>query len=518
LLILVLALGIAFDLLFWKQSIGINFGVFVAICVVAGATFLTIEGYRPSRTALLLVIPTCLFVLSTFVREEPLTRFLAFTFTFFLLGVFASSYLRGRWPQYNLTDYAGRLLDLIGSTFSRQLSYFNEVRRLRIQGGQATSRFPATAIFRGVLIALPIVVFFTVLLASADAVFNQRVGDFFDLFHSGKLVEYSARIVLILVCSYLLAGAFLHAARRSRDEDLFADAPLAGKRILGITESSIVMVSITALFLLFVIIQFQYFFGGQSNIGVEGFTYSEYARRGFNELVSVGFFSLLLIMGLGTFTKRDLASHQRVFSALSVAILLEVLVILISAFQRLTLAIDWHGFSRLRLYPQVFLIWVAILFVVIVVLEIRQRERYFTLALMLAALGFAVSLTLVNVDNAIVEHNFSRVLQGKNLNVGHFVSLSTDAIPAIVRAYETPGLSEQTREGLGAVLFCYIKSDRTAVETSFDWRSFNYSRWRAASLLKEMESSLTGYRVSGPRYALRVRGPSNAEYECYGEY
>src|SRR5690606_32088310 len=124
---------------------------------------------------------------------------------------------------------------------------------------------------------------------------------------------------------------------------------------------------------------------------------------------TVAFFSLLLIMGLGTITKRQKEIEQKVYSWLSIAIVLQVLVILTSAYQRLALAIDWHGFSRLRLYPQVFLVWVGILFIAIVVLEFFHLERYFAFAFVLASLGFAISLTLFNVDAAIVKRNISRV-------------------------------------------------------------------------------------------------------------
>jgi hypothetical protein len=199
-----------------------------------------------------------------------------------------------------------------------------------------------------------------------------------------------------------------------------------------------------------------------------------------------------------------------------VTILLQVLVILTSAYQRLTLAIDWHGFSRVRLYPQVFLIWVGILFVVIVFLEISHQERFFALAFVLASLGFAVSLTLFNVDAAIVKRNILRVSQGKNLNVGHLASLSTDAIPTLVEAYQSQNTSNATREGIGAILACYLSG--MSIEKSNDWRSFNYSYWKASQLLTEMRPLLTAYRISGHGSSLRVRTPNNVLYECHGIY
>ena len=119
--------------------------------------------------------------------------------------------------------------------------------------------------------------------------------------------------------------------------------------------------SVVILFAAFVAIQFQYFFGGQANIHIEGYTYAEYARKGFGELVAVAFFSLLLLLGLGAITRRDTESQRKTFSSLGVGLVGLVLVMLISAFQRLALYESAYGFSRLRAYTHVFMIWLALL-------------------------------------------------------------------------------------------------------------------------------------------------------------
>ena len=230
------------------------------------------------------------------------------------------------------------------------------------------------------------------------------------------------------------------------------------------------------------------------NIGVEGFTYSQYARRGFNELLMVAFFSLLMIVGLSIFTKRESQVQKRVYSGFSVALAGLVLVILVSSYQRLMLAIDWHGFSRLRLYPRVFLVWVGLLFIAVVLLEIFHQERFFIFAALLASLGFAVSLSLINVDASIVRHNLWRATQGKHLNVQHLASLSTDAVPALVDEFSNPALSTVIREGVGAAALCYTQTMQDI--PMGNWRYFNYSHWRAAQALDEIQDELAGYRLN----------------------
>ena len=155
-----------------------------------------------------------------------------------------------------------------------------------------------------------------------------------------------------------------------------------------------------------------------------------------------------------------------------------VIIILISAYMRLSLAISWHGFSRLRLYPRVFLVWVGILFVAVIVLEVIHRERYFALAALLASFGFAATLSLMNVDASIVTYNVFRTTQDKHFNVNHLTSLSTDAVPALVDEFLDASLPTQLTREIGAALVCYLHSRPIEKASNMDWRSLTYHAGR----------------------------------------
>ncbi len=513
LLLVVLFLGWTFDFLFWEQSAGVNFSVFLLLSLLGGLAVLLPEGYRPAPVNLGLILPFLFFAFVTFIRQESLTVYLAYTFTLFSLGLLATSYLGGRWFTYRLSNYLYKFFLLMGDLLYRPLSFISQINKMSAEQGEKRA-FPIAGVLRGLVIALPIVLCFGSLLASADVVFSRKLDDFFD---SEKIFEYIQRIFLILFFAYLLAGAFLHAVMRSRDENFVTDRPLI-KPFIGFAESTVILGSVALLFFLFVVVQFQYFFGGQTNIGVEGYTYSQYARRGFNELVIVAFFSLMLILGLSTLTHREGDTQKRVYSGLSVVVVGLVMVILVSAYQRISLAIDWHGFSRLRLYPRVFLIWLGILLVVIAILELTRRERSFAFAAVVASVGFAVSLTLVDVDSAIVKHNVPRVLDGKVLNVAHMASLSTDAVPALVEEFYSDAYSLSDHEGIGAALVCHLQRDTYEEDTSsMDWQSFNLSRWQAHVALQKVEKYLQGYGINTngvSDWSWKVRTPGNDWYRC----
>ena len=517
-----LVLGWLFDFLFWKHAQGLNFALYVLLCLAGGFLVLGLNAVKPAWRSLLLLVPILFFAFMTLVRQEPLSMFLGFALTLGLMGLLAVSFLGGRWPWYSLSDYVATFARLVGSMLARPILFLNENRKLasaaeRAQGDAIRSqagwkRF--WAVLRGVLIAVPILAVFAALLSSADLVFAQRLNDFVRLFRLEKLPEYIFRAVYILIGAYALAGVILHAAQKSRDEHLLNEKPLV-PRFLGFTEAAVVLGAVVLLFASFVIIQFRYFFGGQTNIGIQGYTFSEYARRGFGELVAVAFFSLLLFLVLSAIVRRQDQVQRRVFSGLGIGMVLLVGVMLVSAFQRLILYEAAYGITRLRMYTHIFMVWLGLLLAVIVLLELLRREPFFPLAALLASIGFAVTLVLVNVDGNIVRQNVARAAAGQGLDVPYLASLSTDSIPELVQTYQSSALPVGTREAAGAALVCWMRINPWRVND--EWRAFTLTNFWSASALDSVPSSLKQYNLKDDAWPVTVTSPQGIKFNCYAE-
>jgi len=506
-------LGWAFDFLFWKHSPALAFAIYVVLCLAGGFIVLYIDGKKPSPKSLLLLLPILFFSAITFIRQEPFTVFLSVFLTLFWLAALALTYSGGRWLEYALSDYLGGFIRLAGSALSRPVGFISETRRQRAAAGTPGGLRRVWPVLRGVLIALPTLVVFSALLSSADLVFAQRLDDFIQLFRLEKLSEYIFRAIYILLGAYLLAGIFLHAALKSQEENVTSpDKPLV-PAFLGFTESTIVLGSVVALFAVFVGIQFQYFFGGQANINLEGYTYSEYARRGFGELVAVAFFSLLLFLGLSGITRRASPVQRWSFSGLGIALVVLVGVMLFSAFQRLALYEAAYGFSRLRAYTHFFMFWLGLLLAVVVVLDILRRTRLFANAALLAAIGFAVTLSLLNVDAFIVRQNVARAVEGEDLDVGYLATLSADSVPALVDLYQSPSLSDATQHAVGAALAC-IAADGQRTVSWEDWRSFHLADYWGGAALESVQGELDGYAINDEVWPNIVTAPDGLKYSC----
>jgi hypothetical protein len=509
-----LLLGFAFDFLFWGHAPGIAFAIYVALTLAAGFLLLGMARIRAAPATLALLLPIAFLALVTFGRAEPFTLFVAYAFVLFLMALLAATFAGGRWPLFGPVDYVVNLAKLVGSMAAQPVIFRGETRKAVPAPDPAAERVPSRVwpIVRGLLIALPVVVVFAALLSSADAVFADRLGRVVHLFRLEKLPEYLWRLIYILILAYALAGIYLHAARKSGDTALVGGGKPLVRPFLGFTEAVIVLGGVIALFTAFVIIQVQYFFGGQTNIGVQGYTYAEYARRGFGELVAVAFFSLLLFLGLSAITRRETTRQQNVFSWLGLALAVLVGVILISAYDRLALYEAAYGFTRLRTYTHVFLIWVGLLLLAVVLLELLKRQRLFAFAALMAALGFAVTLPLLDVDAFIASHNIQRAQQGLELDAGYLAQLSTDAVPVMVDYYRSPILDRLTREGVGAALACIDAREDFPYQPEA-WQSFNLSPWRASLAIAPILDEIVS------RYPVKdgtATSPDGQSYPCYG--
>lgn len=524
--ILVILLGWSFDFLFWQKPLGINFAIFVFLCIVTGILLLQWDGLPLSRQTGLLLIPIAFLAAMTFIRLEPMTVCLSISMVLFLMGVSALTYRNGEWIRYSLLDYAFGYLRLFGSMIVRPIGFASQNRRL--PSGQLSTNekrgAKAWPVVRGFVIALPIIAIFASLLSSADPVFAKQFESLIDLFKINNLPDYIFRLAYISIFAYALAGTFLHAAQKSDEK---VEEKTGVSPFLGFTESTIVLGSVVILFIAFVIVQFQYFFGGQANINISGYTFSAYARRGFGELVTVAFFSLLLMLGSGAITRRETESQRRTFSGLEITLVGLLIIMLIAAFQRLVLYEAAYGFSRLRTYTHVFMIWLGILLVGVVVLEVLRRERLIGLAMILAALGFIVSLSVLNVDAFIVNQNVRREIRSTtdqefargraDLDTQYFLDLSDDAIPPLVDAFQSKTMPDAVKEKIGAALAC--KSyERKQAQSQIPWQGFHFSRSNADTALQQVSQELDAYQIVDKDWPVMVETPGGEEFSCFPYY
>ena len=453
------------------------------------------ERLKPPRSSYILLLPILLFAFLSFQRQEPFTQALDILLAMLCLVLLCLTWLGGRWWQYDLGDYLTNGVRFLFDSLFSAIPLIAAQRRQAAQTQTSVARTPLASRLRpflsvalGLLLALPVVTILAVLLANADAVFDQQLQALFQYLRLEKLAEYLYRLSYILILAYIFTGVLLYALLSSAKEKVSAIGAPRLRPFLGWLEAVTVLACVDLLFIFFVAIQFRYFFGGQANISFEGFTYSAYARRGFGELLAVAFLSLLLFLVLSWVTRRQAGRPRRIFSLLGILLVGLVAVILVSAFQRLLLYEAAYGFTRLRLYTHIFMLWLGVLLLATALLEWLDRLRYFALALFLVCLGFGLTLNIVNVDALIVRQNLARLLQQHELDAAYLASLSDDAVPVLFESLQAGKLPPFPANVVRRVLAC--QSSQRAAEVTRPWQSFHLARYRAELLFRQYQAEL----------------------------
>src|SRR3712207_5881929 len=106
------------------------------------------------------------------------------------------------------------------------------------------------------------------------------------------------------------------------------------------------------------------------------------------------------------------------------------MVILVSAFQRMLVweEVQFYINTPTRLYVRAFIVWLSLLFVWLFSTLWVRRAR-FAIGAFVAALGFLVTINMMNPDADVAARN---LLRNDELSTRYLYLLSEDAVPVLV--------------------------------------------------------------------------------------
>jgi hypothetical protein len=463
-----LALGLFADLLFNGAALGINVAVWHA-SLIASVGFCAPRLGRPlERNRWLLLILSLLFSSLLALRASPVLQ--AFDLAG-ASGLLALGLLLPLRKTLLRLDALTMLLSLVAAAASLALGAYRLLAGLRWDAiGAARLRDDAVAVAQAMVVAVPLFVVFGGLFLAADAVFESQV-------RSLAVVDLSTfqSHVLYMAGGFAGAAAALWSATRVEVPDDL-DGELPDERRLLPVQTAVLLAPLVGLFGVFVLVQLQVLFGGERAVLQSlDLTYSQYARRGFFELVAASALLLPLLLAVNWARRRDGASTRLFyFGALSLVALLTV--VMASAWQRLDIYIDALGLTELRFYAAVVLVWLMLAFAWFSISVLGPVRNVFLSGIGFSATVVLLSVNLMNPDAFIVRTNTDRLDEGREFDAAYVSALSADAVPtAIARLDRLP-----TRDR------CVI------VEVLSHWvdirdglREFNLGRYWAERLVRE---------------------------------
>jgi hypothetical protein len=471
-LLAAVVVGIAGQALFVRLAIGINLVVLCALILAATALLAVVGKRRPRLDAADAWLPvvTLAVAVGTAIRSDDTLVFLDTVAAGALLAASVAALAGVAVTRRSIVAIVG-----IGTTVllwaGVGILRLSELARQPGDGPARSMPAPARAIVRGVALAVPLLLLFGMLFASADAIFASLTEHLFEW--KVDLGELPLRGGVAFLIAWVVAGLLsvatgiveIRVPGEGRSPALAVDgappiqslgamvatpAPsdaVAPMPRLGVVEAVTILVAVDGLFALFVGLQVAYLFGGLDTMAAGGITYANYARRGFFELVAVTGIAGCLVVALNALV----IERTRAFVAASVVLAGLAAIILASAADRLALYQAAYGWTELRFYVAATIVWLGLGIAAAVALLIRDRMRWLAHAMTFAALAVLIAITVIGPQRVVADANVARLLDPslvppdgrQGIDLEYVMTLGHDADPALVAA--VPALSVSDR-------------------------------------------------------------------------
>lgn len=266
-------------------------------------------------------------------------------------------------------------------------------------------------------------------------------------------------------------------------------------------------VTLIVLFSAFIVAQLGWLFGGEAYLRARtGLTAAAYARQGFFEMMWVVALVVPLLVATRAALRRGWAL-ARLHSMLALPVVALLGAIILSAALRMRLYVSYYGLSTERLYPLVFMAWLAFVLVWLAVTTLRGRARRFGPGVVLSALTTLAGLNVIVPDAVVARVNVARSsASAMPLDVRYLTRLSGEAaepaVLAVIADARRPRVAALPHESVdqcitltdllgrwGSTSAARVRRSRRGA-----WRSWNAGEAHATSVVSAHETELEAIR------------------------
>ncbi|MCG5104907.1 DUF4153 domain-containing protein [Oceanobacillus alkalisoli] len=353
-------------------------------------------------------------------------------------------------------------------------NYLRYIGRIMARSRRRVKNRTLRQILLGILLTIPILIIIVPLLMSADAVFQEQIENLFIFRINVNLVEVGFRLAFTVVAAIFFFCIFQVIGKKTKREIEIPETPNK-KTLPGIVAATILML-LNTLYVLFIALQFQYFFHEGL---LDGFTYADYARRGFFELILVTLINWTILLVFMKRVRPEDDKQKRLLQILYSIMIFASGILLVSAWQRLTLYEAAYGFTMDRLLAHYFMAFLLVIFAYTLIRVWLENLPILHFYLICAFLFYCL-LNAVNLEETIVENNLERYEVTGKIDIHYFSNLGAEGIKGLVQLYEKdpeiPGLK-------GLLIDKKVQLENGEGES---WQAFNFARDEAKELLEEL--------------------------------
>ena len=348
------------------------------------------------------------------------TGMVLLTFTFLLHNVYDDS----RW---NFSKTTMAIIEAFFCSIGALSDYSKDMKVLKTRKAENSSNnaksHTVKYILIGLLISIPVVAILLTLLSQADMVFSSILKTYFKFkINFGDAFGIAFTFALLYFGSYCVLRFF---SKKTISEEVNENRNM--EPVIAITVLSIVSV----IYLLFSVIQIVYLFWGGVKLP-EKYTYAEYAREGFFQLLAVSIINFLMVLFVNKRFRENV-----VLKVLMTLISICTYIMIASSCMRMLLYIDAYLLTFLRVLVLWGLAVLSLLFIAVIISIYKNDFPLFKYCVVVVSILY-LFLSFSHPDHVIADYNLSNIA-GKDAKANiscdydYLTNLSTDAAPVIAQ-------------------------------------------------------------------------------------
>lgn len=464
-----LVLGFVFTHFAVKYFGGLWGGIFWALFGVLGAVFVKVKSVSVRLSHIAVFGIAELFCFVPLFSANYFVNFLAASFSF-ILYFYLTAAVSG-------AELFGRhfVFDLLISVMVRPFENFTRqpISAFSVFRGRSRSKNVLYALI-GLIIAVPLTIVVVFLLMRSDQLFEDSMDKFAKHLPNFSFTVFWEILFAIPIAMYIFGAVFsVRGAAPAHSESVpsyrFAPPVIA---YFSVTP-------ICIFYLIYIVTQF----GNIANALGKTLDYSEFARRGFFELCAIAVINLVVIVLMQMFTRRK-ENDVKPFALRVYTVMISAFTLLIiaTAITKMLMYIGEYGMTLMRVYTSWFMLLLAVIFVLIVVLQMCDyalwRVMFAAFTVMFGLLCFG------DFEGAIARYNISAYRSGalEELDAEAFDELGYSAAAPAAELLENTS-DERLKRNLKDVL----EDIRVVDEYQNGFAYFSIPRVRAQAALERVD-------------------------------
>ena len=378
--------------------------------------------------------------------------------------------------NWNFPKYFAALAQMTGTVFTCVFRPFNDMvfyfdAQKRENPGKKSYFLP---ILIGIAITIPVLIIMTLLLARADLVFFHMMVNLISSINFATIFGTGFMAIMMFFGSYAINAAL---GMKNVKEDV------SDHRIFEPVTAIIVTAALSALYMVFSMIQILYLFIGKMQLPV-GYTYSDYAREGFFQLLAVCILNLIIVL-VCLYLFRENTVLKVILTIISGC----TFIMILSSALRMLMYINCYNLTFLRIFVLWALAIISLLMAGVTLFIYMNKFPLFTYSIVIITV-FYIGLSFAHPDYWIARYNLDSThldyLNEYDIHDSqrYLSNLSADAAPILLNEETNPYLRQNMTDDEELAWLRRYRNKIDYLSKNMHVRNFNFSIYTAGKYVE----------------------------------